>query len=143
MVVTVPTEQAAIGETSLSWTVAHVVDAALESLRDRTMVSAQDVTDLLLDLRTSLKQTVELEEARGRATCERPRGTWSTAAAPRRDRRDRASLPRRAPFPAHPLALTEASTQSDRRAPTPDAKRRRSSLRRRLAASLAGCVTTA
>ncbi len=80
MVVTVPTEQAAIGETSLSWTVAHVVDAALESLRDRTMVSAQDVTDLLLDLRTSLKQTVELEEARGRATCERPRGTWSTAA---------------------------------------------------------------
>ena len=79
MVVTEPTEQPATDETSLSWTVAHVVDAALESMRDRTMVSAQDVTDLLLDLRTSLKQTVELEEARGRAACQ-PGGTWSTAA---------------------------------------------------------------
>ncbi len=81
MVVTVPTEQQAVDGTSLSWTVAHVVDAALESMRDRTMVSAHDVTDLLLDLRTSLKETVELEEARGRAdTCERPRGAWSSAA---------------------------------------------------------------
>ncbi|HEY3724684.1 MAG TPA: hypothetical protein VGN59_15130 [Acidimicrobiia bacterium] len=77
---TVPTEQLAMDEMSLSWTVAHVVDAALESMRDRTVVSAHDVTDLLLDLRTSLKHTVELEEARGRAACEQPRGAWSTAA---------------------------------------------------------------
>ena len=80
MVVTEPTEQPATDETSLSWTVAHVVNAALESMRDRTTVSAQDVTDLLLDLRTSLKQTVELQEALARAACELPRGPWSTAA---------------------------------------------------------------
>ena len=68
-------------ETSLSETVAMVVDGALDSMRDRTMVSAVDVLDLLLDLRSSLKETVELEEAVIRQDHARnARPTWGEAA---------------------------------------------------------------
>ncbi len=74
MVATVEAE-----ERSLAETVATVVDGALESLRDRTMVSALDVADLLLDLRSSLKQTVELEEA-AKHEPRNLRRTWSEAA---------------------------------------------------------------
>jgi hypothetical protein len=69
-----------VQETSLSETVAIVVDGALESLRDRTTVSALDVVDLLLDLRSTLKETVELEEAATRERLRNVRPTWSEAA---------------------------------------------------------------
>jgi hypothetical protein len=39
-----------------------LVDAALEGLYGRGALSAADVTDLLLDLRTSLVETAELED---------------------------------------------------------------------------------
>ncbi len=76
MVATVPRD-----ETSLSETVVIVVDGALESMRDRTTVSAVDVVDLLLDLRSSLKETVALEEAAIRERVSHAtRPTWSEAA---------------------------------------------------------------
>jgi hypothetical protein len=40
-----------------------LVDAALEGLHGRGALSAADVTDLLLDLRSSLVETAELEDA--------------------------------------------------------------------------------
>jgi hypothetical protein len=39
-----------------------LVDAALEGLQGRSALSAADVTDLLLDLRTSIVETAELED---------------------------------------------------------------------------------
>ena len=58
-----------VQESTLSYTVTNIVDVALDAMRDRSaMVSAQDVTDLLLDLRSSLRRTVLLEEAAGDLT---------------------------------------------------------------------------
>ncbi len=64
MVATVRMEESLLAET-----VTILVDRALDSMRDRTVVSASDVVDLLLDLRSSLMATVEieLEEAAARA----------------------------------------------------------------------------
>jgi hypothetical protein len=72
-----------VQESTLSYTVTNIVDVALDAMRDRSaMVSAQDVTDLLLDLRSSLRRTVLLEEAAAASGRERqPRNAWSAAAA--------------------------------------------------------------
>jgi len=72
-----------VEESTLSYTVTNVVDVALDAMRDRsTMVSTRDVTDLLLDLRSSLRQTVLLEEAAAASERDRqPRSAWSAAAA--------------------------------------------------------------
>ena len=76
-----------VQESTLSYTVTNVVDVALDAMRDRSaMVSTHDVTDLLLDLRSSLRQTVLLEEeAAAAATAtgrEQPsRAGWTAAAA--------------------------------------------------------------
>ncbi len=81
---------------------AIVVDRALDSMRDRTVVSAPDVVDLLLDLRSSLMATVEveLEEAAAREDRARhERTTWSEttrrAATSGLSRRSRSLLPLR------------------------------------------------
>lgn len=71
-------------ESTLSCTVTNVVDVALDAMRDRSaMVSSHDVTDLLLDLRSSLRRTVLLEEAAATTGRERPSRTGWTAAAAR------------------------------------------------------------
>ena len=58
-----------VEESTLSYTVTNVVDVALDAMRERSaMVSTHDVTDLLLDLRSSLRQTVLLEEAAAAAS---------------------------------------------------------------------------
>jgi hypothetical protein len=70
-------------ESTLSSTVTNAVDAALDAMRDRSaLVSTHDVTDLLLDLRSSLRQTVQLEEAAAASGRERQtRASWTAAAA--------------------------------------------------------------
>jgi hypothetical protein len=72
-----------VKESTLSYTVTSVVDLALDAMRDRsTMISTHDVTDLLLDLRSSLRQTVLLEEAAAASERDRrPRGPWSVERA--------------------------------------------------------------
>ncbi len=88
-----------VQESTLSSTITNVVDVALDAMRDRsTMVSTHDVTDLLLDLRSSLRQTVLLEEAAATTGRERPpRNAWTAAAARAARlgaaRRSRAHLP--------------------------------------------------
>lgn len=76
MVATLPVEDSA-----LSQRVASVVDSALVSMHDRTTLSARDMIDLLLDLRSSLRETVELEEALVRPEAlTRPRAVWGETA---------------------------------------------------------------
>lgn len=83
-----------VEQSSLSETVTTVVDVALDAMRDRTMVSAHDVTDLLLDLRSSLKQTVQLEEAAAAVSQDRRSRTGWSAAAARATRLGSARRPR-------------------------------------------------
>ena len=69
-----------VEQSTLSQSVTTVVDVALETVRERTVLSAHDVTDLLLDLRTSLQEQVQMEEAAAAAVrARRPRTAWSTA----------------------------------------------------------------
>ena len=72
-----------VHESTLSYTVTHVVDAALDAIRDRSsVVSTHDVTDLLLDLRSSLRRTVAIEEAAAAIEhAPEPRRTWGAVAA--------------------------------------------------------------
>jgi hypothetical protein len=76
MVATLPVEDSA-----LSQRIAGVVDGALVSMRDRTTLSARDMIDVLLDLRSTLRETVELEEALVRPESPtRPRAAWGETA---------------------------------------------------------------
>jgi hypothetical protein len=68
-----------VEQSTLSQSVTTVVDVALETVRERTVLSAHDVTDLLLDLRTSLQVQVQMEEAAAAVRAQRPRTAWSTA----------------------------------------------------------------
>jgi hypothetical protein len=86
-----------VHESPLSRTVTAVIDAALDDaitdLHDRALVSTHDVADLLLDLRSSLRRSIELAEAMSLPEPSRARAAW-TAAAERAARLGAARRPR-------------------------------------------------